>query len=160
MAETDTNTSRNADDIKGEPAKGVEAKHDAPARTAHTDATQRAAEAGRVQARQAIEEASRITAENAGASIRTAREIADQSIEAGRKLFDAWSAGTEAALKSAFDLQNAALSTSMTYIEARNKAGREVVERWSDAARSAQRATLEAWQTTARVARSFDTFAE
>src|SRR5579885_1605941 len=186
------NTSKKADDMKSGPTKGADstAKPDvmAPTRAAEAaaaqmvrtgadaaigmtqtaaDATQHAAAVGRTQAKQAIEEASRISAACAEANVRTARELTQQSIETGRKLFDAWAAGTEAAIRSSFDLQNALLLPGLSYFEGCNsaseagtRASRDAVEQWSETVHSTQRATLEAWQATIRATKNYSKLTE
>jgi hypothetical protein len=93
--------------------------------------------------------------------------LTQQSIETGCKLFDAWAAGTEAALRSSFELQNALLSPGLSYLEgcaraseACTRASRAGVERWSEAVHATQRATLEAWQVTIRAAKNYSKLTE
>jgi hypothetical protein len=160
--DTNANTAKKVDETKSGPSKGADstARPDMMAPNG-ADAIQYATAVGRIQTKQAIEELSRLSAACAEANVRTARELTQQSIETGRKLFDVWAAGTEGAIRSSVDLQNALLSPGLSYIEGCNRASeacarasREAVERWSEVLFSTQRATLETWQTTIRAAKN------
>ena len=100
----------------------------------------------------AAADASRRTVEGARATANVTREYMDQTADAGRKLFDAWASGAEASLQAAFALQNTALSAGLSLVEANNASGCAAAQRWSDAARQAQQATLEAWRASVSAA--------
>ncbi len=68
--------------------------------------------------------------------------------EAGQRVFSAWAAGAEASLKAVFDAQNVALQGSISLLEATGGGGREALKQWSELARKAQQAALEAFRTT------------
>jgi hypothetical protein len=112
----------------------------------------------------AVTEAARITAETsrrtvdgAKAAVEATRGLLDDSTEASRKLFDAWTAGAEATLKATFELQNASLSAGSALLEAASTSQRTVVQQWDTAAHGAQQAALEAFRAQVRaISRLFD----
>ena len=102
----------------------------------------------------AVTEAARITAEtsrrtvdSARAAVEATRGLLDDSTEFSRKLFDAWTAGAEATLQAAFELQNASVAAGGAFLEAATTSQRAVVQQWDTAAHGAQQATLEAFRT-------------
>ena len=78
------------------------------------------------EATRAVNEASRAAAEasrraverQADATVEIFSAFWDQSLEANRQVVRAWSSGAEAAWQTAFDLQNAMLSTGLAFMEA------------------------------------------
>jgi hypothetical protein len=102
------------------------------------------------EAIRATSEASRRTLVSAQDSMQTAQQTArtylEQSIEANRKLFNAYAQGIEAAIKGGFEVQNAVYAAGMSFLDASSNSSRNVVQQWTEIAREAQQATLELWQ--------------
>jgi hypothetical protein len=102
------------------------------------------------EAIRATSEASRRTLVSAQDSMQTAQQTArtylEQSIEANRKLFNAYAQGIEAAIKGGFEVQNAVFAAGMSFLDASANSSRNVVQQWTEATREAQQAALEAWQ--------------
>jgi hypothetical protein len=78
--------------------------------------------------------------------MQTARAYLEESIEANRKLFNAYAQGIEAAIKGSFEVQNAVLAAGRSFLDASANSGRNVAQQWTEGAHQAQQATLEAWQ--------------
>jgi hypothetical protein len=107
----------------------------------------------------AVKEATRIAAEaarngteTAKASIEAARSYADDSNALSRDLLNTWSIQSESVLKTAFDAQNAAMDAGLSMFDLGVKGNRQAVEMFSDLVKRTQKATLESWQTTAKMA--------
>ena len=105
----------------------------------------------------AVTEATRIAAqaarngtETAKASIEAARSYADDANALGRDLLGTWSVQSEAALKTAFDAQNAAIDAGLGLFDLGVKGNRQAVEQFSELVKRTQKATLESWQTTVK----------
>src|SRR5919108_4565741 len=102
------------------------------------------------EAIRATSEASRRTLQSAQDTMQTAQQTArtylEGTIEANRKLFNAYAQGIEAAIRGSFEVQNAVLAAGMSFLDASTNSSRNVVQQWTEAAREAQQATLEAWQ--------------
>ena len=107
----------------------------------------------------AVTEATRIAAqaarngtETAKASIEAARSYADDSNALSRDLLNTWSTQSESVLKTAFDAQNAAMDAGLGMFDLGVKGNRQAVEMFSDLVKRTQKATLESWQTTVKMA--------
>jgi hypothetical protein len=107
----------------------------------------------------AVAEATRIAAqaarngtETAKASIEAARSFADDSAVLGRDLLGTWSTQSEAILKTAFDAQNAAIEAGLGMFDLGVKGNREAVAQFSELVKRTQKAALESWQTTVKMA--------
>jgi len=107
----------------------------------------------------AVKEANRIAAqaarngaETAKASIEIARSYVDDANQFGRDLLGTWSTQSEAALKTAFDAQNAAIEAGLGLFDLGVKGNRQAVEQFSELVKRTQQATLEGWQTAAKAA--------
>jgi hypothetical protein len=107
----------------------------------------------------AVAEATRIAAqaarngtETAKASIEAARSFADDSNALGRDLLGTWSTQSEAILKTAFDAQNAAIEAGLGMFDLGVKGNREAVAQFSELVKRTQRAALESWQSTVKMA--------
>jgi hypothetical protein len=107
----------------------------------------------------AVAEATRIAAqaarngtETAKASIEAARSFADDSNAFGRDLLGTWSIQSESVLKTAFDAQNAALDAGLGLFDLGVKGNRQAVEQFSEIVKRTQKATLESWQSTVKMA--------
>ena len=70
----------------------------------------------------------------------------------GRDLLSTWSTQSEAALKAAFDAQNAAIEAGLGLFDMGVKGNRQAVEQFSDLVKRTQQATLESWQTAVKAA--------
>jgi hypothetical protein len=107
----------------------------------------------------AVTEATRIAAqaarngtETAKASIEAARSFADDSNAFGRDLLGTWSIQSESVLKTAFDAQNAAMDAGLGLFDLGVKGNRQAVEQFSEIVKRTQKATLESWQSTVKLA--------
>jgi hypothetical protein len=107
----------------------------------------------------AVKEATRIAAqaarngaETAKASIETARSYVDDANQFGRDLLGTWSMQNEAALKAAFDAQNAAIDAGLGLFDMGVKGNRKAVEQFSELVKRTQQATLESWHTAVAAA--------
>ena len=107
----------------------------------------------------AVTEATRIAAqaarngtETAKASIEAARSYADDSSALSRDLLNTWSTQSESVLKTAFDAQNAAMDAGMGMFDLGVKGNRQAVAQFSELVKRTQKATLETWQTTVKMA--------
>ncbi len=105
----------------------------------------------------AVTEATRIAAqaarngtETAKASIEAARSYVDDSNALSRELLGTWSVQSEAALKTAFEAQNAAMDAGLSLFDLGVKGNRQAVEQFSEIVKRTQKATLETWQTTVK----------
>ncbi len=110
-------------------------------------ATAAVAEATRIAA-----QAARSGTETAKASIEAARSYVGETTELGRDLLGTWSVQSEAAIKAAFDAQNAAMDAGLGLFDLSVKGNRQAVEQFSELVKRTQRATLESWQTTVKAA--------
>jgi hypothetical protein len=97
-------------------------------------------------------EAARAGAETTKATIETARSYVDDASQFGRELLGTWSIQSEAALKAAFDAQNAAIDAGLGLFDLGVKGNRQAVEQFSAIVKRTQQATLESWQTAAKAA--------
>ena len=107
----------------------------------------------------AVTEATRIAAqaarngtETAKASIEAARSYADDTNALSRDLLGTWSVQSEAALKTAFEAQNAAMDAGLGLFDLGVKGNRQAVEQFSEIVKRTQKATLESWQATVKMA--------
>jgi len=107
----------------------------------------------------AVTEATRIAAqaarngtETAKASIEAARTYADDTNALGRELLGTWSIQSEAAIKTAFEAQNAAIEAGLGLFDLGVKGNRQAVEQFSEIVKRTQKATLESWQATVKMA--------
>ena len=107
----------------------------------------------------AVKEATRIAAEAARtgtettkATIETARSYVDDASQFGRDMLGTWSTQSEAALKAAFDAQNAAIDAGLGLFDLGVKGNRQAVEQFSSLVKRTQQAALESWHTAAKAA--------
>ena len=107
----------------------------------------------------AVTEATRIAAqgarngtETAKASIEAARSYVDDSNALGRELLGTWSVQSESTLKTAFEAQNAAMDAGLSLFDLGVKGNRQAVEQFSEIVKRTQKATLESWQATVKMA--------
>jgi hypothetical protein len=107
----------------------------------------------------AVTEATRIAAqaarngtETAKASIEAARSYADDTNALSRDLLTTWSIQSESVLKTAFDAQNAAIDAGLSMFDMGVKGNRQAAEMFSELVKRTQKATIESWQTTAKMA--------
>ena len=105
----------------------------------------------------AVAEAARIAAQAARRSTETARVSVDnarmsfeETSALGRDLFGTWATQSEAAIKAAFEAQNAAIVAGMGFFDQGVKGNREAIEQFTEVVRRAQQATLESWQATVK----------
>jgi hypothetical protein len=107
----------------------------------------------------AVNEASRIAAqaarsgtEAAKASIEAARSYFGETTTLGRDLIETWSTQSEAALKTAFDAQNAAIDAGLGLFDLTVKGNRQAVEKFAELVKRTQAATLESWHAGVKTA--------
>jgi hypothetical protein len=99
-------------------------------------------------------EAARSGTETAKASIAAARSYVNDTSTLGRDLLDGWSTQSEAALKAAFDAQNAAIDAGLRLFDMGFKGNRQAVEQFSVLVKRTQEATLESWHATVKAAKA------
>ena len=106
----------------------------------------------------AVAEATRIAAqaarngtETAKASFEAASSYFDQTSTIGRDLLESWSQQTEAAIKAAFEAQNAAIDAGLGLFDIGMKGNRQAVAQFSEIVKRTQKATLESWETTVKM---------
>ncbi len=104
------------------------------------------------EAVRATVEASHRTIQSTQETARFSRELFEQSTEASRKLFAAYTTGVTAAIKATFEVQNAVLSVGLSLFESATTSNRELAQQLAQATRQAQQATLDAWQAGIRAA--------
>ena len=94
--------------------------------------------------------AARQSTETAKASIKAASSYLDEANTLGRDLLQTWTVQSEAAVKAAFDAQNAAIDAGLGLFDLGVKGNRQAVEQFSELVKRTQRATLESWQATVK----------
>jgi hypothetical protein len=106
----------------------------------------------------AVAEATRIAAqaarngtETAKASFEAASSYVNDTNTIGRELLGSWSVQTEAAIKAAFEAQNAAIDAGLGLFDLGVKGNREAVAQFSEIVKRTQKATLESWETTVKM---------
>ncbi len=97
-------------------------------------------------------EAARNGTETAKASIESARSYVEDANQFGREMLTTWSAQSEAALKAAFDAQDAAMEAGFGLFDMAVKGNRQAVGQFSDLVKRTQQATLVSWQTAVKAA--------
>jgi hypothetical protein len=97
-------------------------------------------------------QAARSGTETTKASIEAARSYVDETTALGRDLLGTWSTQSEAALKAAFDAQNAAIEAGLGLFDLSFKGNRQAVEQFSMLVKRTQQATLESWQSAVKAA--------
>jgi hypothetical protein len=107
----------------------------------------------------AVTEATRIAAqaarngtETTKASLEAANTYFGEATTLGRDLLGTWSTQSEAAIKAAFEGQNAAIDAGLGLFDLGVKSNREAVAQFSELVKRTQKATLETWQTTVKAA--------
>ncbi len=107
----------------------------------------------------AVTEATRIAAqaarngtETTKASFEAANSYFGEASTLGRDLLGTWSTQSEAAIKAAFEGQNAAIDAGLGLFDLGVKSNREAVAQFSELVKRSQKATLETWQTTVKAA--------
>ena len=70
----------------------------------------------------------------------------------GRDLMTTWTAQTELAIKGAFDAQNTAIDAGLGLFDLGFKGNRQAVAQFTEIVKRTQKATLESWQTTVKMA--------
>ena len=76
----------------------------------------------------------------------------DDANQFGRDILSTWSTQSEAALKTAFDAQNAAIEAGLSLFDMGVKGNRQAVEQFTDLVKRTQQATIESWHTAAKAA--------
>lgn len=107
------------------------------------------------EAVRATVEASRRSLTSAQEATRFSRDLFEQSTEAGRKLFAAYTQGLTAGLKAAFDVQNASLTAGVSLLEMASTSNRELARQLTETTHQMQKATLDSWQASLHAADKF-----
>jgi hypothetical protein len=100
-------------------------------------------------------EASHRTIHSQQEAARFSRDLFEQSTEASRKLFAAYTTGVTAGIEATFEVQNAALLAGVSLLETAATSNRDLAKHITDTAHQAQQATLEAWQAGVHAADTF-----
>jgi hypothetical protein len=100
----------------------------------------------------AVAEATRIAAQAARNGAETAKASFDETTTIGRDLMGTWSAQSEGAIKAAFEAQNAAIDAGLGLFDLGVKGNRQAVAQFTEIVKRTQKATLESWQTTVKMA--------
>lgn len=102
-----------------------------------------------------VDEAVRITADNARrttdtaqAALTTSRHYVDVANQINRDLFSLWTSVAEASLHTTFDLQNAALASSQALFETTANLRKDALSRWVELARQTQATALKTYQSS------------
>jgi hypothetical protein len=110
----------------------------------------------------AVDEALRITADNARrttesakAAVQAARGYLDQAVDLNRQFIGVYTANVEAGLKASFDIQNAALANSISLLDASTSVNRDALQRFAEVTRQAQQVALKAYAASVKALESF-----
>ncbi len=95
-------------------------------------------------------EAARNGTETAKASIGAAKSYLDETNALGKDLLSTLTVQTEAALKSAFDAQNAAVEAGLGMFDLGVKSNRQAIAQFTDLMHRTQQTALETWHTAAK----------
>jgi|GEM_PF-1924498 len=79
--------------------------------------------------------------------------VTEETTKTFRQAFNIWATSTEAAVKTTFALQNAAIETSLAFADLTGNGNRAFFMPWVNVVRQAQATTLEVWQATTRAVR-------
>jgi hypothetical protein len=106
----------------------------------------------------AVNEASRIAAEaarngteTAKASFKAANTYFDETNAIGRDLLGTWTTQSEAAVKAAFEAQNAAIDAGLGLFDLTYKGNRQAVAQFGEIVKRTQQATLESWHASVKM---------
>ena len=97
-------------------------------------------------------QAARNGTETAKASFEAASSFFDDTNTMGRDLMTTWTAQTELAIKGAFDAQNTAIDAGLGLFDLGFKGNRQAVAQFTEIVKRTQKATLDSWQTTVKMA--------
>jgi hypothetical protein len=111
----------------------------------------RTAAAAVTEAARIAAEAARSSTETARASVEAARTYFDETTASGRDLVGTWSAQSEAAIKAAFEAQNAAIEVGVGFFDQGVNGNRQAIEQLTELVKRTQQATLESWQATVKL---------
>lgn len=95
-------------------------------------------------------EAARNGTETAKATMGAAKTYLDEANSVGRDLLSTLTTQSEAALKSAFDAQNAAIEAGLGMFDLGVKSNRQAIAQFSELMHRTQQTALETWQTAAK----------
>ncbi len=104
------------------------------------------------EAAETMADASRRATESAKAATEITSTYLNDSTQAGRKMFSAWTTGTESAFKASSELQSTLLKSALSLIETNARSSRSMLEQWSAASRETQQAWTELFQASATAA--------
>ncbi len=122
--------------------------------TRQMEATRQATKEPMQATRQTTEAATEATRQAAETMTQVTRQVAQQGFQIGGQAFEAWAAGTEAALQATFELQNLAINSGLSLIDAMGSGNRTLFEPWADAVRRAQESALQVFRQNVRQAKT------
>jgi hypothetical protein len=99
-------------------------------------------------------EGSRRSTESAQAALQAGRRYFEQVNKLNRDLFALVTTSTEAALKTAFEVQNAAIASGQAWLESTASINKDALNRWADVTRQAQATGLKSYQDSAKYVES------
>jgi hypothetical protein len=117
-----------------------------PTTTAQHTASTAIDEAVRIAA-----EGSRRTAESAEAAVQASRKYFELGVQVNRDLVGVLTATADASLQTAFDVQNAALSSAVSALDTWTNVSKDAFRRWADLARQTQSVTLKTSQASSKL---------
>lgn len=117
-----------------------------PSTAAQTTASTAVDEAVRIAS-----DSSRRTTESAQAAFAFGRRFLDQSTVTNRDLLTLWTNSAEASFQTAFEMQNAALTSSQSLFETSYTLSKDALRRWADITRQAQSTAVKAYQANTRL---------
>jgi hypothetical protein len=99
----------------------------------------------------AVNEAARVVNETSNrvidgtkAAAEVTRSYVGDSTQVSSKMLSTWMAASESALNVVFELQNAMLASSMSFMDTATKSNRALIEQWVSMAQQMQHASVEA----------------
>ena len=120
--------------------------------TTSTTEMPEAAQAAVTEATRIATEAARNGTETAKASFKAANTYFDETNAIGRDLLGSWTAQSEAAVKAAFEAQNAAIDAGLGLFDLSYKGNRQAVAQFNELVKRTQQATLESWHASVKMA--------
>jgi hypothetical protein len=120
-------------------------------------ATPTAASAAVDEAVRIAADGSRRTLDTAQATVAASQRYLDLASQINRDFFSLWTTAAETSLQTAFEIQNAALTSGQALFETSTKLGTDALRRWVDVAREAQKTTLKSYQSTTKLVGSLTT---
>jgi hypothetical protein len=114
--------------------------------TATSTATSTAASTVVNEAVRIAAEGSRRSTQSAQAALQAGRAYFEQTAQINRDLFALFTAGADAGMRTAFEVQNASLASASAWFDAYASLSKSAIARSADLARQAQATTLKTYQ--------------